>query len=56
MASAPRELPAELPADIEGQLRTRRLVVDLAMVRSVARTIFGIRRALGQRNQHHTIR
>ena len=41
MASAPRELPAELPADIEGQLRTMASqVVDLAMVRSVARIDF----------------
>ena len=41
MASAPRELPAQLPADIEGQLRTIAAhVIDLAMVRSVARIDF----------------
>ena len=41
MASAPRELPADLPAQIEGQLRTlASQVVDLAMVRSVARIDF----------------
>ena len=41
MASAPRELPAELPPNIEGELRTiADQVVQLAMVRSVARIDF----------------
>ncbi|MDP7067930.1 MAG: hypothetical protein QF637_09940 [Acidimicrobiales bacterium] len=41
MASAPRELPAELPSNVEGQLRTiASQVIELAMVRSVARIDF----------------
>ncbi len=41
MASAPRELPADLPPGIEGKLRTiADQVVQLAMVRSVARIDF----------------
>lgn len=41
MASAPRELPADLPIHVEGQLRTlASQVVELAMVQSVARIDF----------------
>ena len=41
MASAPRELPADLPSEVEGKLRTiADQVVQLAMVRSVARIDF----------------
>ena len=41
MASAPRELPADISPDIEGRLRTMAAdVAALAMVRSVARIDF----------------
>jgi D-alanine-D-alanine ligase len=41
MASAPRELPADLPTDVEAQLRSHAAAVaSLAMVRSVARIDF----------------
>lgn len=41
MASAPRELPADIPVDIEARLRSHAAAVaDIAMVRSVARIDF----------------